>query len=119
MPAPNQELTPGQIETLRKLGAAGFTFISFPLTERGIGLRRGNCAGLVLPKPGGGLKLLGEPGYLVEGRIGVAVFRQGKKFYVWKQAAVEATAERERELEDFRRDLRAFLDAPQRSSGAP
>jgi hypothetical protein len=119
------DLTPQQTAVLERLVAAGFAVVAFPLYGNAIAVRRGKCAALLvadLPKRGGdpeagppatagSLKMQGPPCYVVEGNLGVAVFRGDRKYYVWKKKSVEATEARERELAEFALDLQRHLEA--------
>jgi hypothetical protein len=103
------ELTPPQIAVLEKLHNRGFQFVAFPLYASYVGVRKGNCATLLAPVAGGGMRVFGEPGYLVEGNLGVRVLREGKAFFVWKQNALAATPEREDELRRFSTEVGQLL----------
>ena len=114
------ELTPQQISILERLIAGGFAITPFPLYANAIGVQRGECAALLVPAAHAPLAMQGEPCYLLKGNLAVAVIRQGKKMYVWKKEAVEATPQREAELSNFRQDLLHLLESPPgRSPGAP
>jgi hypothetical protein len=58
---------------------------------------------------GGGMRVFGEPCYLVEGNLSVRVIRQGQAFFVWKQNAVPATSDREAELNRFSTEINELL----------
>jgi hypothetical protein len=105
------ELTSQQIALLEGLVAAGFAVVAFPLYGNAIGVRRGDCAALLVAVEEGGLKLQGEPCYVVNGNLAVVVIRGGRKLYVWKKTEVEATPAREEQLKGFRNDLMAHLEA--------
>lgn len=103
------ELTPQQLAILEKLRHRGFQFVAYPLYASHIGVRKGNCATLLTPVEGGGLRVFSEACYLVEGNLSVRVMRQGQAFFVWKQSAVPATPEREAELHRFSAEVYELL----------
>ncbi len=103
------ELSPQQIQLLERLFAAGFRVIAIPPYENVLCIRRGECAALLAPVAGGGLKLQAPPAWLVEGNLGVRVRRGGREVFVWKKKEIEATPERNTELKSFERDLSALL----------
>lgn len=103
------ELTPQQIAVLQKLHERGFQFVAFPLYAGYVGVRKGNCATLLAAVEGGGMRVFGEPCYLVEGNLSVRVIRQGQAFFVWKQNAVPATSGREAELNRFSTEINELL----------
>ena len=103
------ELTPPQIAVLQKLHDRGFQFVAFPLYASYVGVRKGNCATLLAAVEGGGMRVFGEPCYLVEGNLSVRVLRQGQAFFVWKQKSVRVTPERETELNRFSTEVHELL----------
>lgn len=103
------ELTPQQVAVLEKLHGRGFQFVAFPLYASYIGVRRGNCATLLAPVEGGGMRVFGEPCFLVEGNLSVRVKRQAQDCFVWKQKSLEVTPEREEELKRFSAEVRELL----------
>jgi hypothetical protein len=103
------ELSPQQMQLLERLFAAGFRAIAIPPYENVLCIRRGECAALLAPAPGGGLKLQAPPAWLVEGNLGVRVRRGGREVFVWKKKEIEATPERNAELKTFERDLSGLL----------
>jgi hypothetical protein len=103
------ELSPKQIGILEKMAALGFAIVAFPLYASAVGVRKGNCAALLTPAPNGGMKLLGEPCWLVNGNLSVRVQRGGVESFVWKKQEVEGTPERLTEVADFRRELEEML----------
>jgi hypothetical protein len=105
------ELTLQQVAALERLAAQGFQVVAFALYANAVGLRKGNCAALLGPVAGGGLKLFGEPCYLVDGNLSVRVARSGKQWFVWKKKQVEAVPERLAELERFTEELSNLLHA--------
>ena len=105
------ELSPQQIAVLERLVAQAFQVVPFPPYANAVGLRKGNCAALLGPAEGGGMKLVAEPCYLVDGNLSVRVSRGGKNWFVWKKKQIEATPDRLAELQRFTAELRALLDA--------
>jgi hypothetical protein len=103
------ELSPKQIGILEKIAAHGFAIVAFPLYASAVGVRKGNCAALLMPMSNGGMKLLGEPCWLVDGNLSVRVQRNGVELFVWKKQEVEATAERLAEVAYLRRELDEML----------
>jgi len=106
------ELSPQQMQVAERLFAAGFRPIAIPPYESALCLRKGNCAALLAPVPNAGLKLLAPPSFLVEGNLSVKLKRGPGEVFVWKKQEVEATPERLKELESFRRELTELLDVP-------
>jgi len=103
------ELSPQQMQTMERLFAAGFRPIAIPPYESALCVRR-ECAALLAPVPGGGLKLLAAPSYLLEGNLSVRLKKGAAEVFVWKKKEIAATPERLRELETFRRELTALLE---------
>ncbi len=108
------ELTPEQVAVLERLHARNFQFAAFPLFPTKIGVRKGNCTALLDPVEGDGLRLFGDPCYLVAGNPSVLTTRGGRKTFVWKKSSLEATRERLEELERFRAELTELLARPRR-----
>ena len=75
-------------------------------------MRKGDCAAVLAAVPGGGIKLLAPPSYLLEGNLSVKLKRSSGEVFVWKKKEMEATPERLKELEAFRRELSELLDMP-------
>jgi hypothetical protein len=103
------ELTPKQIGILENIAAHRFAIVAFPLYASAVGVRKGNCAALLMPVPNSGMKLLGDPCRLVNGNLSVRVQRGGVGFFVWKKQEIEATAERLAEVASFRGELEELL----------
>jgi hypothetical protein len=103
------ELSPKQIGILEKIAANGFAIVAFPLYASAVGVRKGNCAALLIPAPNGGMKLLGEPCWLVNGNLSVRVKRDGVELFVWKKQEIEASLGRLGEVAGFREELNNFL----------
>ena len=106
------ELSPQQMQVAERLFAAGFRPIAIPPYESALCMRKGNCAALLAPVPNAGLKLLAPPSFLVAGNLSVKLKRGPGEVFVWKKQEVEATPERLKELESFRRELTELLDVP-------
>lgn len=103
------ELSPKQVTVLEQFASRGFAIVAFPLYASAAGLRKANCAALLVPVPQGGMKLLGDPCYLVNGNLSVRVLRGATEWFVWKKQELEATPERLTELAEFRRELDDLL----------
>jgi hypothetical protein len=103
------ELSPKQIGILEKIAALGFAIVAFPLYASAVGVRKGNCAALLMPASNGGMKLLGEACWLVNGNLSVRVWRGGEELFVWKKQEIEATSERLAEVAAFRKELEDLL----------
>jgi hypothetical protein len=98
---PMLELTEKQIAILGRLCERGFALVAFPLYASHVGVRRGECAALLAPVTGGGLRVFGDPFILVTGNPAVRVRREGREVFVWKGSEVPATPERNAELAAF------------------
>lgn len=105
------ELSASQISILERIASRGFNIVAFPLYANAVGVRKGNCAALLDPISNGGLRLYGEPCFLLEGNLSVRVTEKGKTWFVWKKQRIEATAERISELEAFVGELKLLLEA--------
>jgi len=106
------ELSPQQMQVVERLFAASFRPIAIPPYESALCMGKGNCAALLAPVPNAGLKLLAPPSFLVAGNLSVKLKRGPGEVFVWKKQEVEATPERLKELESFRRELTELLDLP-------
>lgn len=104
-----QELTPLQFAVVQRLVARGFQIVAFPLYANAIGVRRESWAALLVPAPGNGLRLLGQPAYLIEGNFAVQVRRGGVPYFVWKKQSVRATPDLLKQLSAFSDDLQSVL----------
>jgi hypothetical protein len=104
------ELLPQQMQTLERLFQAGFRPIAIPPYESVLCVRRGECAAVLTPIPGGRFGLLGPVSYLVAGNLSVRLKKGTSEVFVWKKSEIAATPERLRELETFRRELTALLE---------
>jgi hypothetical protein len=104
------ELSPQQMQIVERFFAAGFRPIAIPPYESALCMRKGDCAALLAAVPNGGIKLLAPPSYLVDGNLSVRLKRGKSEVFAWKKKEVEATPEKLRELETFRRELTEILD---------
>ncbi len=95
---------------LERLHGEGFTLEAFPLYERHVGVRKGNCAALLTPVATGTMEIFNEPAFLVGGNFGVRIVRGQKRFFVWKKQELEVTREREEELRRFGEELKKILE---------
>lgn len=106
---PMLNLTAQQIAILVRLRERGFALVAFPLYASHVGVRRGECAALLAPVPGGGLRVFGDPIVLVAGNPAVRLLRSGSEVFVWKGSEVPATPERNAELAAFAEALAESL----------
>jgi hypothetical protein len=106
------ELSPLQMQVVERLLEAGFRPIAIPPYESALCMRKGDCAAVLAPVPNGGIKLLAPPSYLVNGNLSVRLKRGSGEVFVWKKQEVEATLEKLRELEAFRREVTEILALP-------
>jgi hypothetical protein len=106
------ELSQQQMQVVERLFAAGFRPIAIPPYESALCMRKGNCAALLAPVPNAGIKLLAPPSYLVDGNLSVKLKRGSGEVFIWKKTEVQATPEKLKELEAFRRELTEILDLP-------
>lgn len=105
------ELTPVHTAILERLVARGFTLVAFPLYASAIGVRRDSFAALLEPMVGDGLRVLGQPSYLIDGNLTVRVNRGAAQWFVWKSKSVEATPDLLAQLTRFSEDLQHALGA--------
>jgi hypothetical protein len=106
------ELSPRQMQVMERLFDAGFRPIAIPPYENALCIKKGECATVLAPVPDGGLKLLAPPSFLVDGNFSVKLKQGAREVFVWKKKEVEATPEKLRELEAFRRELSEILKLP-------
>ncbi len=100
------------MQLMERLIAAGFRPIAIPPYESALCVKKGNCAALLAPVPNAGIKLLAPPSFLVEGNLSVKLKRGSGEVFVWKSKELQATRERLKELESFRRELSEILELP-------
>ncbi|PYU66363.1 MAG: hypothetical protein DMG49_22360 [Acidobacteria bacterium] len=106
------ELSPQQMQIIERLFEAGFRQIAIPPYESALCMKKGDCAAVLAAVPGGGIKLLAPPAYLVEGNLSVKLKCGSAQVFVWKKKQVDATPEKLKELESFRRELAEILEPP-------
>jgi hypothetical protein len=104
------ELTPQQMRTMERFFAAGFRPIAIPPYESALCMKKGDCAVVLAAVPGGGLKMLAPPSYLVGGKLGVKLKRGSGEVFVWKEKEIDATPQRLNELESFRQEIASILE---------
>jgi hypothetical protein len=104
------ELTPQQMKIFERLFGAGFRPIAIPPYENALCVRRGECAAVLTPVPNGGLRMLAPATYIIDGNLGVKLKKGNREVFVWKKREIEATPERLKELEAFRRELTSILE---------
>jgi hypothetical protein len=104
------ELTPQQMKIIERLLEAGFRPLTIPPYGSALCMRRGDCAAVLSPVPGGGLKLLAPATFLVDGNLSVRMKRGRDEVFVWKKSELSATPERLTELDKFRTELRGILE---------
>jgi hypothetical protein len=100
------------MQVVERLFEAGFRPIAIPPYENALCMRKGECVAALAPVPDAGLKLLAPPSYLVDGNFSVKLKRAPREVFVWKKRELEATPERVRELESFKRELQEILESP-------
>lgn len=105
------ELTPVQTAAIERLVARDFTLVAFPLYASAIGVRRNSFAALLVPVAEGGLRVLGEPCYLIDGNLTVRVRRGDRQWFVWKCKSAEATPDLLAQLSRFSEELLHLLSA--------
>ena len=105
------DLLPGQITALEGLLRAGFRFVTLEHVERYLGVEKDGFVALLDPSEGK-LRVFGQPGYRIEGSIGMLVERPGGKAFMWKQHTVPATPELLEGYQRFRTELAAIIEAP-------
>ena len=106
---PMLELTEQQIAILGRLRERGFALVAFPLYASHVGARRGECAALLAPVMGDGMRIFGDAFVLIAGNPAVRVQRGDREVFVWKGSEVPATPERNAELAAFSSELAESL----------
>jgi hypothetical protein len=99
-------------EQLQKIYMAGFEIETFDRFPKCIGVIRDGCVALLVPGISG-LQILGTPGWRMGEVMGVLVEKDGRQVFQSKENIVEATPERLRSLDAFKRDLKQLLRPPQ------
>jgi hypothetical protein len=103
------DLTPKQAALLQRMLSSDFELIAFPVYPNHIGIRRGNCAALLVPAVPETLKIFAEPAYLVDGSLSARITLDGHDYFIWKKQKLEATPARRAELVSFADDLAEAL----------
>jgi len=103
------EITPQQASVLDRLNVRGFQIVAFPMFESYIGVRKGNCAALLSPQGSGGFSIYGRPSLLIGGNFSAKVLQGDGHYFVAKQEKLEATRERQSELDSFEAELAEAL----------
>ena len=101
---------------LQQLYLAGFELQTFDRFPRSIGVIRDHCIALLVPG-GGGLQMLGTPGWRMGEVMGLLVEKEGRPVFQAKSEIIEATPERLEALRRFRTDLHRFLSEEEASAG--
>jgi len=104
------ELTQRQMGVVERLVGAGFQPMAIPPYERALCMRKGECVAMLGPVPNGGLQLLVPVTFLIEGNLSVKLKRGESEVFVWKGKELEATEERLRRLDEFRKELVGILE---------
>ena len=99
---------PDPSEQLQQLYVAGFDLQTFDRFPKAIGVMRDNCIAFLVPGPEG-LQIMGNVGWRMGESLGPLVERDGRKVFLHKGDALEATPERITTLERFKYDLKAIL----------
>jgi hypothetical protein len=95
-------------EQLQALYAAGFDLQTFDRFPRAIGVLRGSC--IVLLQPGSnGLEMVGRPGWRMGEVLGVLTELKGRQVFQAKAEIIDATPERQQELNQFANAVRDIL----------
>lgn len=105
------DLTAQQMRILESLHKQSFEIVAFPMYANHIGVRKGNCAALLAPATGvaTAFSIFSGPFYLINGNLTVKIRDNGREWFVWKKERLEATPERESELDAFAKELRIAL----------
>ena len=109
LPGPGMELTSRQTSLLERLSSEGFQLVAFPMYGDHVGVRKGNCAALLAPSGAEGFTIFGQPAYLVGGNFSVKMLQGDGHYFVSKKDKLEATPERNSELETFSAQLAEAL----------
>ncbi|MGH9804733.1 MAG: hypothetical protein ACRD4D_06150 [Candidatus Acidiferrales bacterium] len=109
---PPLELTPAQLESLRRFTTEGFEIVRFQYFESQVGLRKYGCAALLAPQPDGTFRLAAAPTVIIEGHLSARVERGGEEWFVWKTHRVRATPELQDALQRIESELRSLLEPP-------
>ena len=104
------ELTARQMQVMERLFMAGFRPIAIPPYENALCVHRGECAAVLAAVENGGLRLLAPATFLVDGNLSVRLKKPAGDVFVWKKKEIPATAEKLKELEEFRMELVGILE---------
>jgi hypothetical protein len=95
---------------LESLLERGFTFRSFPVYPRHLGIVKYNCAALLELTPEGKWKQFSSTGYLLEDQIALLVEREGRPTFVYKSKQLPAEGEPLASLRRFEQELQSALE---------
>lgn len=95
-------------ELLQQLYLAGFELQTFEQFPRAVGVVREECVALLVPG-GNGLQVLGTPGWLIDGNLGVLTTVNGTRVFQFKNQTIEATEHRLGQIKTFEAELRKQL----------
>ena len=104
------ELSERQMKVVERLLEAGFRPMAMALYEKAFCFYKGECAAVVAPVESGGLRLLAQASYLVDGNLSVRLKKGSGEVFVWKKTEVAATPARLQALEQFRGELAGLLE---------
>ena len=99
---------PDSAEQLARIYQAGFDITQLDRYPGVAAVVRNDVIALLRPTPAG-LELIGTPGWKIGESIGVLVDKGGGKVFQSKSTIVDATPERLRLLEAFRKELTQLL----------
>ena len=99
---------PDPAEQLQKIYVAGFDVATHDRYPQCVLVSRRNCVALLQASPQG-LCLVGLPGWRLGDLFGVLVEKDGRPVFQSKSEIVEATPERQAELQQFRADIQNLL----------
>lgn len=108
-------------EQLQQLYLAGFDLQTFDRFPKAIGVLRDGCIAFLVPGPEG-LQILGNIGWRMGESLGPLVEREGRKVFLHKGEALEATPERINTLKRFESDLKTAMGKkakPDQAAPAP
>ena len=103
------ELTSQHTAILERLRLRGFQIVGFPMYADYVGVRKGNCAALLAPLASGAFSIYGQPAYLIGGNFSAKMLQGNGHYFVSKKDKLEASPERNAELEAFSAELAEAL----------
>lgn len=109
MPVP---ITQAHLPRLQVLAAEGYELVSLPRFPGFVGAKKYDCAALLEPLEGGGLRQFSAAGYVIEGNISVLVEKGGEQWFVWKEHKVRATPELLDSIQRLEEELKQLLGKP-------